>query len=447
MDTLIQNIFAMDAAPIKGKPVKSPEGFLTAVVNATRIGIMEYDSSNFGMAPGKILRVLRLPEDVFKPESMETLKGRPVTNHHPPELLDTETAPKYMVGSTGSAVARDGDFLQTSISVYDAQTIDDIEAGLTEVSCGYLADVLQGGGVHPQYGQYDLQQVNIRHNHLAVGLEAGRGGSNVKVLMDSAITPKQEKTTMSKKISIGDKEYEVSQELGDAFGKHMDEFTKKHTEEMDALKKELEGLKKKQDDCSKDDDDTKISEDDDEDLENLADDDDDLDLKKWAEEEEKEPGHKDKAHKDSLKGKDARIHAIAAKVDKLKAQRNQLYRQSKTHMDAADPQKMTEALRHKAQVLAVAAQVMDNADINAMFSQSEAEIKKAIVAAREPKVDLKGKSAEFIDGMFEAISLTCTADNVGEVLGAMLMDNADTSTQHQAPAKWEKPKLTASKTR
>jgi hypothetical protein len=210
---------------------------------------------------------------------------------------------------------------------------------------------------------------------------------------------------------------------------------------LDALKKKLS------DDSNGDGGTDKLSEDDNDDLENLADDDDDLDLKKWAEEEEKEPAHKDKATKDSLKGRDSRIHSIAAKLDKLKAQRNQLYRQSKTNLDASDPKRMTAALREKAQILAVAAQVMDGADISALFDQTEAEIKKAIVSAREPKVDLKGKSQEFVDGMYEAISLTVSGGNVGEVLGAMLMDHTDPETQRQAPKAWEKPKLTASKTR
>jgi hypothetical protein len=453
MKTPMTSVLVFDNAPLAAKPQRSPEGFLTAVVNATRVGVMMYDGAQFGQEPGKMVRVLRLPDDVFDPASMETLKGKPLTDQHPPELLTAETAKKYMVGSTTQQVARSGDFLQTGISVFNAPTIDGIESGAIEVSCGYLADIIPGGGVHPQCGEYDFQQVNIRHNHLAVNLEAGRGGPEVKVLMDSAITPRKEKSTM--KIKLGDKEYEVPSELGDALKGHLDGLTTQHQQEMDELKGKLDKLEAN---AKKTRDGEEGEEGEEEELEKLAEDDDDIDLEKWAKEEaaehgddkaNKDMGHKDHIYADSLKSKSPLLRKIAEKLDTLKGQRNQLFRQTrKSNMDSIDPVKAGEAFKKRAEVVAVAYEIMDSAEADKLLSLPEAEVKKAVVLALNPKLDMTGKSGAFIDGMFEAIALSNKPSNVGEVLGRMLMpvqDGQGSAGTPQAAKPWEKKPLSAHK--
>ena len=61
------------------------EGFLIGVACVTNTGIFPY------MLPdGTIRNELRLPEEVFADDSLETLKGKPLTDDHPDVGVDPE---------------------------------------------------------------------------------------------------------------------------------------------------------------------------------------------------------------------------------------------------------------------------------------------------------------------------------------------------------------------
>lgn len=60
------------------KFTRTTEGFLTGRAIVTSIGVFTYQ-----YADGTVLRELRLPEEVFAPESLESMKLKPVTNQHP----------------------------------------------------------------------------------------------------------------------------------------------------------------------------------------------------------------------------------------------------------------------------------------------------------------------------------------------------------------------------
>ena len=65
----------MDATrPVK----KTPEGFVKATVAVTSIGVFTYRNPD-----GTTRRELRLPEEVFKQDSMDTLALKPMTLLHP----------------------------------------------------------------------------------------------------------------------------------------------------------------------------------------------------------------------------------------------------------------------------------------------------------------------------------------------------------------------------
>lgn len=160
---------------------KLPDGRLVAEGHLTRAGIFLYWN-----ADGSTRRELRLPEDVFRDDSLETFAFAPVTDDHPPEFLNAGNARKYAVGAVGERVRRDEDHVRARITVFDAETIAKMESGKCALSCGYEVDLDETPGEHPVYGKYDAVQKNIRGNHVAI-VDVGRAGDTVRVRMDAAV--------------------------------------------------------------------------------------------------------------------------------------------------------------------------------------------------------------------------------------------------------------------
>ncbi len=164
------------------KPAKRMgDGRLRADAHITKVGIFEYRQPD-----GKIRREYRPPEEVFHSDSLASFAQVPVTNDHPSVgLLTSKNAKKYMMGSTGESVIRDDDHVRTTVMVADESTIAQMEAGKTQLSCGYTCDVDDEPGTHPIYGKYDAIQRNIRGNHLAI-VDSARAGHTARVRMDGA---------------------------------------------------------------------------------------------------------------------------------------------------------------------------------------------------------------------------------------------------------------------
>lgn len=161
-------------------PEKTPEGFLRVQGRLTRTGVFPYRK-----ADGSIFYELRLPEEVFKEDSVRTFGLMPLTNDHPDVgYLTADNAKEYTVGSVG-APKQDGQFLESEILVTDASTVAMLERGeKRELSCGYACDLEMTPGVY-QGARYDAIQRNIRANHVAL-VTRGRAGPEARVRMDSA---------------------------------------------------------------------------------------------------------------------------------------------------------------------------------------------------------------------------------------------------------------------
>lgn len=156
------------------------DGRVRAKAYITRAGIFEYMDED-----GQISRELRDPSDVFDPASLASFQQVPVTNDHPPGLLTAKTAKQYMVGATGEAVSRVDDHVMASLMVADSATIDAMNRGKLEVSCGYTCDMDDTPGVHPVWGSYDRRQKNIRGNHVAI-VDCARAGRTARIRLDGA---------------------------------------------------------------------------------------------------------------------------------------------------------------------------------------------------------------------------------------------------------------------
>ena len=163
-----------------GPPRRLDDGRLIVDATLTRTGIFIYRNPD-----GSERREYRPPDEVFKKDSLESLKLSPITNTHPPVMLNAENALQYTVGQVGESVRQDGSHVVATIVINDARTVRDLDSGMKrDTSCGYGCDLLEVPGVSPDGERFDATQTNIVYNHLAI-VEAGRAGS-ARVRMDGA---------------------------------------------------------------------------------------------------------------------------------------------------------------------------------------------------------------------------------------------------------------------
>jgi hypothetical protein len=155
---------------------KRPDGSVIAEGYLTRTGVFTYRN-----ADGSMRRELRLPEEVFAADALESFDDVPVTDDHPPEGVHAGIARGLMVGHVRD-VKRDGEHVRSVIAVHDASTIQKMERGKVQLSCGYSCDFEATPGTW-QGQTYDGVQRRIRGNHVAI-VDTGRAGPSARVRMD-----------------------------------------------------------------------------------------------------------------------------------------------------------------------------------------------------------------------------------------------------------------------
>jgi hypothetical protein len=347
----------------------TPEGFLETSVRAARTGILVYKDAN-----GKEFRELCLPDELFNQKSTDSMKMKPVTNGHPFELLTSENAKDYQVGFTGENVEQDGKFLKIGkVVITDKATIDDVERGKQEVSCGYQLELDMQEGYWDDVNEevnregrgekFDAIQRNRMYNHLAL-VDRGRAGSQVRLRLDGDLNLIEEDDTM--KIKIGNKEFEVSQDVAAAF----DAFVVQMSADHDKLANELNEIKRKN-----------------------ADD------------------------------KDGQIATLKSENEKLKGNNDAL----KAKLDeATDKKKLQERVDERMSLMATAQAIMDADDeqMEKFKTMDDAAVKRAVVEAKLPGVKLDDKSEDYVDGQFEVLAHNQNSDNGddGDELGKKLVD-------------------------
>ncbi len=156
----------------------------------TRVGIFEYRRPD-----GSIRRELRLPEEVFAPESLASYKGKPVILTHEAGMIDSDNVQQEQIGTILSEGTQDGDNVRAQIIIHDARKLD---YGLRELSLGYSLDLEETPGEW-QGQPYDAMQRNIRVNHLAL-VEKARAGDSARLNIDGEDTQAEKGgNTMSKR--------------------------------------------------------------------------------------------------------------------------------------------------------------------------------------------------------------------------------------------------------
>ena len=172
--------FRYDVSPIRDFTV-TDEGYLKVRARIARTGIQSYTDASGG------IRLEYRPEtEVASQEALDSFREKCLTREHPPELLNAENTKTYAVGFTSADVSYSDGFVESTLTVTDKATIDEIIKGdVREVSCGYKVDYVDQPGITPDGQHYDGYQKNIRGNHVAI-VKRARGGPQVRLLLDSA---------------------------------------------------------------------------------------------------------------------------------------------------------------------------------------------------------------------------------------------------------------------
>jgi hypothetical protein len=177
---------------------ETPEGFLRFDARLTRVGVFEY-----GDGDGNTWGELRTDTEVFEAEAISSFFMSTVTNDHPEEFVSVANVDGLCIGTVGTDVRRDGDYLVATIQVTDARAIADIRAGKIELSCGYTAQVVTDVGVSdgiPHRGR----QTHIRGNHVAL-VDRGRAGPMCRLITRRGDASQYHRASMYQ-VDIVDKE-------------------------------------------------------------------------------------------------------------------------------------------------------------------------------------------------------------------------------------------------
>jgi len=374
---------------------KTDEGFLTGRAIVTSVGVFTYLN-----ADGTVTRELRLPEEVFAGESLDSMKMKPLANDHPQEKITADNAKIYQVGNLGnnpsnyvdswadmtgrSSPYSDGFHVAIDLTVTDAETIADVEAGKTALSMGYTCDFEPAPAGAVWCGiAYDGIQRNIRYNHCAI-VDRARAGDAARIRMDSAdavqiyqsgsspkTNPEVGKMGM-RKITLDSVEYEGDEKLCQSY---VDQKNR-----ADSAEKALAQLKADQ-------------------------------AKTISSLEGERDAMKDRADKAEKELKEAKDNA-------------------------ADSKKINEAVNAKMMLIDAATR----AGVQVKEDMADIDIKKAVITAVYPNVKLDGKDEVYVSARFDAAveDLDAKADGESrEVLGGGLAatgksaDKNDSATARQ----------------
>lgn len=201
---------------------RTPEGYLRGSAVLTRTGVFVYRDTS-----GKTLRRWRPKEEVFAADSLETLKLLPITILHPTVthdgLIDSRSAKKVSVGSTGETVSIDEDKYVSNTVVITSDEGVSATQSISGLSLGYTFVADATPGVTPEGEAYDEVQRNIRYNHLAI-VPSGRAGKEaiLRIAKDSDVeldNYNQQGREDMVKVSLDGIEYDTSPEVKNALDK------------------------------------------------------------------------------------------------------------------------------------------------------------------------------------------------------------------------------------
>jgi len=169
-----------------GKPRRTSEGYLAVRARSARIGIYQYDGrqvdpdNKYGLRDQRSVNVLRDADTVFDQRAVRSFIGKPITVDHPSQPVTADNWRDHSRGAVMGAL-RDGDYLAFDLLLMDKAAIVDVEAGKSELSNGYAAELEFGDFSAPDGTKCPVRQARISDgNHVAI-VDAGRAGPDCRI--------------------------------------------------------------------------------------------------------------------------------------------------------------------------------------------------------------------------------------------------------------------------
>jgi uncharacterized protein len=165
---------------------KTPEGYLVAPAVIGRCGIQAYSRGELGLDgdANAIVRLMRTPEEVFRPETVRSFENKPITHRHPDKGVDAAHWKDFAKGNVRDVKRNPDGLLGGTTWVMDATEVDRVMSGNAYLSCGYSFDLDLSPGVAPDGQPYDGFQRNILGDHLAIldrSLDSPRAGTICRI--------------------------------------------------------------------------------------------------------------------------------------------------------------------------------------------------------------------------------------------------------------------------
>ncbi len=205
--------FRLDFSRLQSSKVqKTAGGGFRVPAGLTRTGVFVYHN-----ADGSTRRELRLPEEVFKADSIQSLRDAPVVEGHP-SMIDADNWEKHAVGHVSGDAKQDGTVVAGDIVISRKSTQAKVDSGaLQELSCGYTCNFDATPGEW-EGEQYDGIQREITYNHVGLGPQNWARAGNVASLRldggyasfpaDARDVPSTPLETPKMKIVFDGKEYD-----------------------------------------------------------------------------------------------------------------------------------------------------------------------------------------------------------------------------------------------
>ena len=320
---------------------RTDDGYLVSVAKVARTGIQLYSGAEVGNADMDVVRVYRPPEEVFADAALQGYSHAPMTNDHPAEAVTADNWKQLAIGEVSTAARRDGDWVSLPLIMKDSEAIAAYEAGKQELSAGYMSTLDWTPGVTADGQPYDAVQRDIRINHLAL-VDKARAGSQARIGDGVG-------NWGTAPLSIEDQPQEkpnMADKLRTVLHDGVSiEVTDQGAQVIEKLQKQLSDSHKS--------------------IEDLK-----AEQQKAMSDKDKELGEKD------------------AEIEKLKDSQ-------------IDPAKLDQMAADRAEVVAAAKKLADSIDTKGL---SDADIRRAAVAAKLGDAKVKDKNDDYVSGLFDHLT-------------------------------------------
>lgn len=151
-------------------------GYMRISGVASQVGLLEYGKAD-GMEEDGVIEFVP-PKTLV--DSVKGMVGLPITDDHPPEMLDAGNTSRFQVGQIVEArIDGEGDdmVIRVEALITDEATIRKIQAGKKELSPGYHCQT-DGKSGRWNGKKFHESQVGRKHNHLALVDFARAGRTN-----------------------------------------------------------------------------------------------------------------------------------------------------------------------------------------------------------------------------------------------------------------------------